>query len=239
MAFHIGDLLRAGSTNFTATETNLTNLKINGTPRSGLWLTANYTGVTGGTNQVGTIHATGSPTGGTYTLTVGGQTTGAINWNDPPATIAAALGALKGVVLNNIYYPGPIGTGAFLVTGAATGYGGGDVPVTFQGILANQPITMTIGSGSLTGGSVYAIVNTTAGVGPTCAITLQDGDDGATWRSPAEWGTLYLPPGGFQPVKPLLFETPRKYISATLTFGGTGVFTKLQLPVSQFLEGFN
>jgi len=239
MANHIGDMLRTGSTNFTATETNLTSLRINGTPRDGLWLTPNWTGVTGGTNAVNTLHAVTSPTGGTYTLTLGGQTTAPINFNDPPATVQARLGALTNVVLNNILYPGPIGTGAFAVSGAATGYAAGDVGITFQGALANQPVALTINTAGLTGGATFSVVATTTGVGPTCAITLQESDDNATWVTPPDWGTIYLPPGLNQLVRPFTFNTPRKYISATLTFGGTGVFTKLQLPVTNFIEGYN
>jgi hypothetical protein len=239
MAFHLGDMLRPGSTNFTSTETNLTSLKINGTSRAGYWVTALY-GVTGGTNQVSTLHQTSLPTGGTYTVTIGGVASPVINWNDANAVIQAKILATANIVLNNIVYFGPLRSDAVVVTGGgASGFGTADVVLTFGGPLANQPITVTLQSGALTGGGGYAVQNTTAGVGPTCAITFQVSDDNATWVTPPVYGTLYLPPGLNQPMHPVSIETPRKYLSATLTYGGTGTFTKLQVAAAPDLEGFN
>jgi hypothetical protein len=80
-----------------------------------------------------------SATGGTFTLTYGGQTTSAVAYNATAATLQAALEALSS-----------IGTGNVFVTGAA----GGPYLVTFQAALGLQAIAIMTGSGaSLTGGS--------------------------------------------------------------------------------------
>lgn len=68
--------------------------------------------------QVLTLDATG----GTYTLTFGGNTTAAINWNDNAATIQARLQALAS-----------IGAGGITVAGT------GPFTLTFAGARANQP----------------------------------------------------------------------------------------------------
>lgn len=100
-------------------------------------------------NAVQTVTITGTPSGGTFTLTMGGQTTTAIAYNAAPAAVQAALVALS-----------TIGAGNALVTGNT----GGPYTVTFQGALANTTIAaMTASGASLTGGAspnvVVAVVN--------------------------------------------------------------------------------
>src|SRR5260370_20975580 len=46
-------------------------------------------------DEVQTIQVTGSPTGGTYTLTFGGQTTATLHWNDPASTPQTTLPSLS------------------------------------------------------------------------------------------------------------------------------------------------
>lgn len=88
------------------------------------------TQITGG--EVQTITVTAS--GGTYTLTVGGQTTSALANSANAAAIQAALQALSSV-----------GTGKATVTGS------GPYTVTFDPSLGD--VTMTVNTGSLTGGT--------------------------------------------------------------------------------------
>jgi hypothetical protein len=101
----------------------------------------------GGVNEVETVTITGSPTGGTFTLTYGGQTTGTIAYNATAATVQTALTGLSSV-----------GTGNAAVTGSA----GGPYTVTFQGTLAATNVTAITGSGAgLTGGTSPAVAVTT------------------------------------------------------------------------------
>lgn len=95
-----------------------------------------------------TLTITGSPTGGTFTLTYDGQTTGTIAYNATASTVAAAL-----VALSNI------GPGDVTVTGGP----GPDTAwvVAFAGIA--DPKTLTANGGGLTGGtSPAATVEVTA-----------------------------------------------------------------------------
>ncbi len=106
------------------------------------------------TNEVQTLTITGSPTGGTFTLTYAGQTTATIAWNANAATVQAALSALTTIGNNDV-----ICTGGPL---PATG-----VVITFINTLGNQALNLiTIGTNSLTGGSTPtpAVARTTAGV---------------------------------------------------------------------------
>ena len=106
-----------------------------------------------GTNEVQTFALYGTPTGGTFTLTYDGQTTGAIAYNATNATVVTALEALSN-----------IGVGVVLL-------GGGPLPgtavtVTFQAVLAATNVPeMTINGASLTGGAITITMSTpTAGV---------------------------------------------------------------------------
>lgn len=86
--------------------------------------------------QVATI--TGGPTGGTFTLTYGGQTTAAIAYNASASAVEAALWALSSV-----------GTGQMRVSGAA----GGPYTIT---VYLSSPTAITA-TGSFTGGTSPAI----------------------------------------------------------------------------------
>jgi hypothetical protein len=85
------------------------------------------------------INTFGSPTGGTFTLTFNGQTTGAIAYNASASTVQTALRALSSIGTNVTCTGGPL-------PGTA-------IVCTFTGVLAS-PITPAITvSASLTGGS--------------------------------------------------------------------------------------
>lgn len=83
------------------------------------------------------------PTGGTYTISFGGFTTGALNYNDAAATVQAALNALTSVS----------NRGNVVVTGSYNSAGG--LVITF-----NDYATLTLTS-SLTGGTVVTSTSKT------------------------------------------------------------------------------
>lgn len=90
-------------------------------------------------NEVQTVTITGSPTGGTFDLTFGGQTASGIAHNAAASVVQAALEALSS-----------IGVGNVVVSGSA----GGPYTVTFINDLGKQPIAaMTKDATSLTGGT--------------------------------------------------------------------------------------
>lgn len=85
------------------------------------------------------VTVTGSPTGGTFTLTLSGQTTSTIAYNATPAAVEAALAALSNVGVGNVCVAG-VYTNKFVVT--------------FQGALFDVPqAAMTINVTGLTGGT--------------------------------------------------------------------------------------
>lgn len=100
-----------------------------------------------------TITITGSPTGGTFTLTFNGQTTTPLAYNSTSAQVQGAVEALSTVGSGNV-----VGTGGALPGTAVT--------LTFQSELANQPQPLFITVSSLTGGTSPAVAasRTTAGV---------------------------------------------------------------------------
>lgn len=104
-----------------------------------------------GTNEVQTIEIDDDVSGGTFTLTFGGYTTGAIAYNASAAVVEAALEALNST-----------GLGTCTVTGSSPKW-----TVTFTGNLAAQDVGMISGNGSsLTGGQTddVNVTETTAGV---------------------------------------------------------------------------
>lgn len=109
-----------------------------------------------GTNEVQSVTLT-SATGGTFTLSYGGQTTAAIAYNASAAAVQAALEALS-----------TIGAGNVAVTGAA----GGPYTVTFQSALGATDVAQMTASGALlTGaGAAIAVATTTPGVAAVTGI---------------------------------------------------------------------
>lgn len=108
----------------------------------------------GSSEEIQTVTVTGTPTGGTYTLSFGGQTTAGIPYNATAAQVRTALEALSSI-------------GAGNVTTAGGPHPGTAVTVTFVGTLANTNVAqMTSNSAGLTGGtSPTATVTTTTGGG--------------------------------------------------------------------------
>ncbi|TWT34688.1 autotransporter outer membrane beta-barrel domain-containing protein [Blastopirellula retiformator] len=91
-----------------------------------------------GTGERQLVSLTGSPSGGTFTLTYSGQTTAALPYNAAAATVEAALAALSN-----------IGDGDVSVGGSAPNW-----TIEFAGDLAAQDVPLISGDGgNLTGGA--------------------------------------------------------------------------------------
>lgn len=101
-------------------------------------------------NDVQTLTTSGSVTSGTFTLTYGGQTTAALNWNATAAQIQTALQAISS-----------IGNGNMVCTGGPLPSTG--VVCTFSGTLGNLPLLAMTHTDTLTGGSLV-VTHTTVGV---------------------------------------------------------------------------
>lgn len=112
-----------------------------------------FTNVAAGNNDVQTVTITGAPTGGTFTLTFGGQTTSPIPYNATASQVAAALQALSSIGAGNVSVTGGPGPSAGWV-------------VTFIGALANAPQSAMTHTDSFSGGSspASAVAHTTTGV---------------------------------------------------------------------------
>ncbi|MEW2402128.1 hypothetical protein [Streptomyces sp. NPDC046862] len=101
-----------------------------------------------GASEMQTVTVTGTPTGGTYTLTFSGQTTAAIPYNATASQVQSAL-----VALSNI------GVGDVLCAGGP--HPGTPVTVTFQGNLAGGDVPQMTATGSFTGGTTPTVTVTT------------------------------------------------------------------------------
>lgn len=101
-------------------------------------------------NEVQTVTISGSPTGGTFTLSFGGVATSALQYNAATSVVQAALEGLS-----------TIGSGNVAVTGTA----GTSYVCTFAAALGNQNLAMIAASSSLTGGTnaAIAVAETTQG----------------------------------------------------------------------------
>jgi len=124
-----------------------------GLPLGKIAATGLYGPYSSSTSELQTVTITGTPTGGTFTLTWSGQTTAAIAYNATASVVQAAL-----IALSNI------GTGDVVCTGGALP--GSAVTVTFAGALANTDVAaMTASGASLTGGTSPAVVIATGTAG--------------------------------------------------------------------------
>jgi hypothetical protein len=114
---------------------------------------------TAGTNEVQTLTIGGTPTGGTYKLSLDGNVTGAITWSATNATLLSNLNTALDAL--------PWGASAIVATAGTLTAGIGTVLLTFSGgALAKRAVnTMAVALNSLTGSSpTLAIAETTPGV---------------------------------------------------------------------------
>lgn len=139
-------------------------------------ITTNYTNLTGGdvqitvstsqdgvlpVDEVQTLSLPTTPTGGTFTLTYSGQTTGNIAYNASAATVQTALEALSNIAPGDVVCTG----GSLPAT---------PIILTFAATLGDQDIVLLTGDGSLlTGGS--------ANIGSI--TTVRNGSVGSNFRS--------------------------------------------------------
>lgn len=120
-------------------------------------------------NEVQVVTIIGGPTGGTFTISFAGQTTGAIAYNASAATVETALEALSNIDVADI---------------AVTGSAGGPYTCTFGGVYAGLDVPlMTVSGASLTGCSVSVIVTNeaVAAVNELQSITLANTPTGGTF----------------------------------------------------------
>lgn len=139
------------------------NVLKSGLPLGKVTATGLYAPYAGPTSEVQTVTITGTPTGGTYTLTFSGQTTTAIPYNATAAQVKAALEALSNIA-----------AGEVTVTGGP--HPGTAMSVTFSGqFLGDDVAAMTASAASLTGGTTPAVVIATPTAGG--AATATDGTE--------------------------------------------------------------
>lgn len=105
--------------------------------------------------EVQSVAITGTPTGGTFTLTLSAETTAAIAYNATASAVQSALVALSTVGSGN-------------VTCTSGPLPGSPVTVTFKAALGN--VAQMTATGSLTGGTTPAVVVTTTTAGGVPAI---------------------------------------------------------------------
>lgn len=104
-----------------------------------------------GTQEVQTATITGTPDGGTFTLTYSGQTTAAIAYNATAAAVQDALEALSNIAVGDVF---------------VTGNAGGPYTIKFRAGLGNVAAITASGAG-LTGGTSPGVTmaTTTTGAG--------------------------------------------------------------------------
>lgn len=101
-----------------------------------------------GTDEVQTITVTGTPTGGTFTLTFSGQTTAAIAYNASASAVQSALEALSNIATGDVVCAGgPLP--------------GTPVTVTFGGAYDGANVPQMTATASFTGGTSPAVTVTT------------------------------------------------------------------------------
>lgn len=134
------------------------------------WGTGPYNVVMGGSpaNEVQRVTITGTPTGGTFTLTYDGQTTAAIAYNAIASEVQSKLEALSNIDVGDVTVTGGPLPGSF-------------VTVTFGGDLGTRDVAQMTATSSLTGGTTPAVAVTTPTAGtagtPSKLLTPLDAND--------------------------------------------------------------
>ncbi|HEU4913071.1 MAG TPA: hypothetical protein VFV76_14370 [Actinomycetes bacterium] len=130
-----------------------------------------------GTNEVQTVTITGTPTGGTFTLSAFGETTGAIAYNATNATVQTALLTLSAFDTGDVVVTGGPGPG--------TPY-----TLTFGGRYTTQDVPQVTAVGSFTGGTAPAVAGATTTGGVRTPKTVTTGG-GTVTADPITLYTLY------------------------------------------------
>ena len=129
------------------------NVLKSGLPLGKLTASGLYAPYSGPTAEVQTVTITGTPTGGTYTLTFSGQTTAGIPYNATAAQVKTALEALSNIAPGDVTVSGGPHPGTVISVTFAGDYLGEDVPA------------MTASAAGLTGGTTPAVTIATATAG--------------------------------------------------------------------------
>ena len=134
-------------------------------------ITPTVSAITTRVDEQQSITLTGTPSGGTFTITFNGQTTSSIAYNASAGTVQTALEGLANID------PGDV-----TVTGSA----GGPWLVTFVGKYAGTNVVQMTATSSLTGSSGQSMVvtTTTANTGPN------------NWDNAANWSPSGVPATG-------------------------------------------
>ena len=129
------------------------NVMRSGIPLGKVAASGLYAPYSGPQSEVQTVTVTGTPTGGTYTLTFSGQTTAGIPYNATAAQVKTALENLSNVEVGDV-----------TVTGGP--HPGSVITVTFVGqYLGDDVAQMTASATNLTGGTSPAVNVATATAG--------------------------------------------------------------------------
>lgn len=128
---------------------------------------------TNGVDEVITLTTTGTVTGGTFTLTYGGQTTEAIAYNATASAVQTALAAISTIGSGNVTCAGgPLpSTGVTIqFTGTLSGTDAGAMSANSASLTGTTPVAVptvtTAGvQGSYRGAPVYTVLVRTDGVG--------------------------------------------------------------------------
>ncbi len=148
-------------------------------------------------NEVQSLTQSGTVSGGTFTVTFNGETTGAIPWDSTAATVELHMETLDNV---------PQGE----CTGAGGALPGTPVTLTFSGTLAGAQPEITVDSSLLTGSTpVYAVATDTPGVDAVVevnTIVINDSVSG---------GTFTLTQGG-NTTAPIVYNAAASVIEAAL-----------------------
>lgn len=166
-----------------------------------------------GTNQVNTIGTTGTPTGGTFTITVNGVTSAAIAFNAAAATIQTALTNMANIAVGDV-----VAAGGALPTA---------VTLTWANAYAGQVVTVSVDGALLTGGTTPTATNTVTTAGAV-------GNDTFAPRA-INGGLITLTTAGVTPASKVVPGTP---IASRSDFSATGTIAfRTSAAPTAFVEG--
>ncbi len=152
-------------------------------------MTIDVSNLTGGVNEVQTISSPSNPTGGTFTLSYGGQATAAIAYNAAASAVQSALEALTTIPAGSVACAG----GALPVT---------PVTVTFQDELAAMDVALLVADASGLTGVTGSAAETTPGGSTIKDKTKYYFDFGDASTATADYykdtvdGVVTVPPAG-------------------------------------------
>ena len=140
------------------------------------------------TDEVQTISISGTPTGGTFTLTYDGETTAALDFDASAAEVETALEALSNIGTDNVSCSG----GPLPDT---------PVTVTFTGTLGDTNVVLLTAEASLSGGTspAIAIAETTQGRSGADAISVATPTAASGphhWSVATNWSGSAVPANG-------------------------------------------